>query len=134
MLGRELATIADYRQRLAQYRTDVSLRDAHESGPWITVWVSRIILHRSKKYQVDLFPQDDHEVADQSWKAGTANSNDSVVGCGFSPSGSCFSDRKMAGVRAYHEWMPIRQVNVDDKLRIWRNFQIGKLLVSSRSL
>ena len=36
----------------------------------------------------------------------------------------------MAGVRAYHEWMPIRQVNVDDKLRIWRNFQIGKLLVS----
>ena len=25
--------------------------------------------------------------------------------------------------------MPIRQVAVDDKLRIWRNFQIGKLLV-----
>lgn len=24
--------------------------------------------------------------------------------------------------------MPIRQVTVDDKLRIWRNFQIGKLL------
>ncbi|KAK7683869.1 hypothetical protein QCA50_013247 [Cerrena zonata] len=109
VLGRELATIADYRQRLNQYRTDESLRFAHESGPWITVW-------------------DDHEVADQSWKAGTANSNDSTIGCGFSPSGSCFSDRKMAGVRAYHEWMPIRQVNVDDKLRIWRNFQIGKLL------
>ena len=26
--------------------------------------------------------------------------------------------------------MPIRQVDPDDKLRIWRNFQIGKLLVS----
>ena len=25
--------------------------------------------------------------------------------------------------------MPIRQVDPDDKLRIWRNFQIGKLLV-----
>lgn len=25
--------------------------------------------------------------------------------------------------------MPIRQVDVGDKLRIWRNFQIGKLLV-----
>ncbi len=32
-------------------------------------------------------------------------------------------------MRAYHEWMPIRQVDPDDKLRIWRNFQIGKLLV-----
>ncbi|KAJ3824376.1 PhoD-like phosphatase-domain-containing protein [Lentinula raphanica] len=29
---------------------------------------------------------------------------------------------------AYHEWLPIRQVTVDDKLRIWRNFEIGKLL------
>ena len=38
VLGRELATIADYRQRLNQYRTDVSLRAAHEAGPWITVW------------------------------------------------------------------------------------------------
>ena len=24
--------------------------------------------------------------------------------------------------------MPVRQVEADDKLRIWRNFQIGKLL------
>ena len=37
-LGRELATIFDYRQRLNQYRTDVGLRTAHETGPWITVW------------------------------------------------------------------------------------------------
>ncbi|KAJ8456657.1 hypothetical protein ONZ51_g11989 [Trametes cubensis] len=83
-LGRELATIADYRLRLNQYRTDVSLLDAHVKAPWITV-------------------------------------------C-FSPSGACFTDRKLAAVRAYHEWMPIRQVDPDDKLRIWRNFQIGKLL------
>ncbi|KAI0664598.1 PhoD-like phosphatase-domain-containing protein [Cubamyces menziesii] len=106
-LGRELATIADYRLRLNQYRTDVSLLDAHVKAPWIT---------------------DDHEVADQSWKAGTADSNDTSVGCSFSPSGACFTDRKLAAVRAYHEWMPIRQVDPDDKLRIWRNFQIGKLL------
>ena len=37
-LGRELATIADYRQRLNQYRTDASLIAAHEKAPWITVW------------------------------------------------------------------------------------------------
>ena len=73
--------------------------------------------------------QDDHEVADQAWKAGTADSNDTATGCSFSPSGACFTDRKLAAVRAYHEWIPIRQVDPDDKLRIWRNFQIGKLLV-----
>lgn len=80
-----------------------------------------------------LLLQDDHEVADQAWKAGTADSNDSTVGCSFSLSGACFTDRKLAAVRAYHEWLPIRQVDVDDKLRIWRNFQIGKLLVRSLS-
>jgi alkaline phosphatase D len=24
--------------------------------------------------------------------------------------------------------MPIRQIDADDKLRVWRNFQIGRLL------
>ncbi|KAI0372865.1 hypothetical protein BV20DRAFT_990204 [Pilatotrama ljubarskyi] len=105
--GRELATIEDYRGRLNQYRTDVSLLAAHQKAPWIA---------------------DDHEVADQAWKAGTADSNDTSLGCSFSPSGACFTDRKLAAVRAYHEWMPIRQVDPDDKLRVWRNFQFGKLL------
>uniref|UniRef100_D8PVD2 PhoD-like phosphatase metallophosphatase domain-containing protein n=1 Tax=Schizophyllum commune (strain H4-8 / FGSC 9210) TaxID=578458 RepID=D8PVD2_SCHCM len=114
--GRELATLADYRERLAQYRTDPSLVAAHQNHPWITVW-------------------DDHEIADNAWKAGTADSNDSTValgdnasGCTFSPSGACFTDRKLAGVRAYHEWLPVRQVTADDKLRIWRGFQVGQLL------
>ncbi|KAI0664599.1 PhoD-like phosphatase-domain-containing protein [Cubamyces menziesii] len=114
-LGRELATLEDYRGRLSQYRTDWLLRfDA--SPRFVTnLWY----LPRSR---------DDHEVADQAWKAGTADSNDTTVGCSFSPSGACFTDRKLAAVRAYHEWMPIRQVDPDDKLRVWRNFQIGKLL------
>jgi alkaline phosphatase D len=34
----------------------------------------------------------------------------------------------MAGTRAYHEWMPIRQVDAGNQLRIYRNFQIGKLM------
>lgn len=142
--GRELATIHDYRQRIAQYRTDVSLLAAHEAGPWITVWVC--IMHSVSSVSSDLMtlsssyilifstPKDDHEVADQAWKAGTADSNDSFVGapsgCSFSPSGACFTDRKLAAVRAYHEWLPVRQVEADDLLRIWRNFQVGKLLVS----
>ena len=36
--------------------------------------------------------------------------------------------RKMNAVRAYFEWMPLRQVDLDDSLRIWRSFQIGQLL------
>lgn len=49
VLGRETATIHDYRLRLNQYRTDVSLVDAHVAGPWITVWyvpksISRSVL------------------------------------------------------------------------------------------
>ncbi|KAL5641152.1 hypothetical protein ACGC1H_001589 [Rhizoctonia solani] len=106
---RELATLSDYRARLALYRTDESLAYNHQYFPWILVW-------------------DDHEVADNSWKAGTTDSNDTISGCKYSPSGTCFSDRKLSAVRAYHEWIPIRQVALDDKLRIWRNFQIGKLL------
>ncbi|KAH8832807.1 PhoD-like phosphatase-domain-containing protein [Flagelloscypha sp. PMI_526] len=104
-----MATIHDYRQRIGQYRTDPHLVAAHQAGPWITVW-------------------DDHEVADNGWKAGTNVSDDSPEGCSFSPSGACFTDRKWAAVRAYHEWMPIRQVDPNDKLRIWRNFQVGKLM------
>ena len=34
----------------------------------------------------------------------------------------------MNAVRAYFEWMPIRQVEMDDNLRIWRSFKIGSLL------
>lgn len=35
--------------------------------------------------------------------------------------------RKMNAVRAYFEWQPIRQVDMDNNLRIWRSFKIGKL-------
>ncbi len=35
--------------------------------------------------------------------------------------------RKMNAVRAYFEWMPIRQASLDDNLRIWRSFKMGKL-------
>lgn len=34
----------------------------------------------------------------------------------------------MNAVRAYFEWMPLRQVDMDDNLRIWRSFPMGNLL------
>lgn len=42
--------------------------------------------------------------------------------------------RKMNAVRAYFEWMPIRQVDLDDNLRIWRSFKMGKLFDLSMSI
>lgn len=41
--------------------------------------------------------------------------------------GVSVDQRKMNAVRAYFEWMPIRQVEMDDGLRIWRSFKIGSL-------
>jgi alkaline phosphatase D len=42
--------------------------------------------------------------------------------------GISVDQRKMNAVRAYFEWMPIRQVDMDDNLRIWRSFKMGNLL------
>ncbi|KAK0108408.1 hypothetical protein ONS95_003216 [Cadophora gregata] len=105
---REIYTLYDYRKRLATYRTDLDLLLSHQQFPWIPVW-------------------DDHEVADNTWKAGSSelnNTEDSFVKDG----GVSVDQRKMNAVRAYFEWMPIRQVEMDDNLRIWRSFEIGDLL------
>ncbi|KAG7285353.1 hypothetical protein NEMBOFW57_009976 [Staphylotrichum longicolle] len=90
-------TLHDYRTRLGAYRTDADLLASHAKFAWIPVW-------------------DDHEVADNSWRNGSTDS-----------SGDVFRKRKQAAVRAYFEWMPIRQVEMDDSLRIWRRFSLGTL-------
>ena len=105
--NREIFTLYDYRTRLATYRTDLDLLASHQQFPWIPVW-------------------DDHEVADNTWRAGASkmnNSEDSFIKGGR----ISIDQRKMNAVRAYFEWMPIRQVEMDDNLRIWRNFEIGSL-------
>ncbi|KAJ4339925.1 hypothetical protein N0V87_002863 [Didymella glomerata] len=106
---REIFTLYDYRKRLATYRTDLDLIESHQKFPWIPVW-------------------DDHEVADNTYRDGMAelnNTEDSFIKDGV---GVAVDQRKMNAVRAYFEWMPIRQVDMDDNLRIWRSFSIGKLV------
>ncbi|CZS96096.1 related to alkaline alkaline phosphatase/phosphodiesterase PhoD [Rhynchosporium agropyri] len=105
---RQIYTLYDYRKRLASYRTDLDLLLSHQQFPWIPVW-------------------DDHEVSDNTWKSGSSklnNTEDSFIKDG----GISVDQRKMNAVRAYFEWMPIRQVEMDDNLRIWRSFEIGDLL------
>lgn len=94
---REIYSLYDYRTRIATYRTDADLQASHARFPWIPVW-------------------DDHEVANNAWRNGSSNSD-----------GDVFRRRKQAAVRAYFEWMPIRQADMDDSLRIWRSFSVGTL-------
>ncbi|CAO1615251.1 unnamed protein product [Parajaminaea phylloscopi] len=103
--NKEILTLEDYRTRHAQYKTDLGSRALLSNKTLIAVW-------------------DDHEVADNSWKAGTADSNNTAQG---TINGTTFTARKRAAVRAYFEYTPIRQVDTTDDLRIWRSFQYGKL-------
>ncbi|MDO5690997.1 MAG: alkaline phosphatase D family protein [Pseudomonadota bacterium] len=96
----ELVTLSDYRRRYACYRLDPDLRECHRQHPFICVW-------------------DDHEITNDANKDG-AISHPAWLGD--------YTTRKLAAVRAYHEWMPIRAVQPDNLLRIYRTLRYGKLL------
>ncbi|KAI8965930.1 PhoD-like phosphatase-domain-containing protein [Daldinia sp. FL1419] len=103
-----LFSLYDYRTRHGQYRTDPDLQLASQNFAWIATW-------------------DDHEVSNNGYRDGSSalnNTEDSFLKDG----GVSVDQRKMNAVRAYFEWMPIRQVDLDDNLRVWRNFQMGNLL------
>ncbi|KAJ9629809.1 hypothetical protein H2203_002190 [Taxawa tesnikishii (nom. ined.)] len=104
---RIITTLYDYRTRLATYRTDLDLLASHQNYPWIPVW-------------------DDHEVSDNTYRDGASELNNTEASF-IQDGGVSVDQRKMNAVRAYFEWMPIRQVEMDDNLRIWRSFSIGSL-------
>ena len=68
------------------------------------------------------------EIANNGYRDGFSNLNNTEES--FRNDGPSISvdQRKMNAVRAYFEWMPIRQVDLDDNLRVWRSFQLGKLM------
>lgn len=97
-----LNSLADYRQRHAQYKSDQQLQRAHACAPWITVW-------------------DDHELANNSWHSGddTTEEEDS----------NQWNAKKIAALRAYYEWMPIREPLANDRQSAaCRAFRFGNLL------
>lgn len=77
----ELLTLADYRQRHAQYRSDPDAKDLHARLPMIAVW-------------------DDHEIANDAYKDGAENHDPAKEGS--------FAARRAAALQAWHEWMPVR--------------------------
>ncbi|KAL9594562.1 MAG: hypothetical protein Q9219_006965 [cf. Caloplaca sp. 3 TL-2023] len=107
--ARLLFSLFDYRTRHGQYRTDPDLQLLSRDFAWIATW-------------------DDHEVANNGYRDGFSALNNTEES--FRNDGPSISvdQRKMNAVRAYFEWMPIRQVDLDDNLRIWRNFKMGNLM------
>ena len=95
----ELITLADYRARHAQYKSDPDSKNLHALKPMITVW-------------------DDHEIANDAFKDGAENHTTATEGA--------WADRKAAALQAYHEWMPIR--TGADKAKIYRSFNFGNLV------
>jgi alkaline phosphatase D len=100
-LGGELFTLADYRNRYAQYKTDPDLAAAHASAPWIVTW-------------------DDHEVSDNY-----AGDFDAV---GTPP--EIFVLRRAAAYQAYYEAMPLRGTAspTGSHLRLYRQLRFGNLI------
>ncbi|WP_297512231.1 alkaline phosphatase D family protein [uncultured Caulobacter sp.] len=96
---REILSLADYRQRHALYKTDPASQAAHARAPWIVVW-------------------DDHETANDSWTGGAENHQPATEGD--------WATRKAAALKAYYEWMPIREPAPGALPEAaWRGFQFG---------
>lgn len=98
--GPETTTLAGYRQRHAQYKTDADLQAAHAAAPWLVVW-------------------DDHEV-DNNWADEIPENTQSVPG---------FLDRRAAAFRAYYENMPLRRTSVPRGIdaQLYRRVRWGQL-------
>jgi alkaline phosphatase D len=79
---REIVSLADYRRRHAQYKSDPQLQAAHARAPWVVVW-------------------DDHETANDSYRTGAQNHSPETEGD--------WNARKAVALKAYFEWMPIRE-------------------------
>lgn len=94
----EILTLTDYRTRHAQYKRDADLQEAHRQHAFVPIW-------------------DDHETANDAWKAGAQNHDRGTEGA--------WSARRRAALQAYYEWMPVREPA--DRLQPQRSFQLGTL-------
>lgn len=92
----EIVSLDDYRARHSTYKRDLDLQAAHARHPWIAVW-------------------DDHESANNSSYYGAQNHQPETEGD--------WAPRRLAAIRAYQEWMPIRELPTG----LFRRFALGDL-------
>ncbi|MGH8972617.1 MAG: alkaline phosphatase D family protein [Acidimicrobiia bacterium] len=93
-------TLADYRRRYAQYRTDPDLLALLARHPVVAVW-------------------DDHELAGNAWPGGAARHDPATDGE--------WRARLEAATRAYVEWTPLRLPDPGDSTRLWRRVRLGNV-------
>jgi alkaline phosphatase D len=98
--ARETVTLADYRERHAQYKSDPDAQEVHRQHPFIVVW-------------------DDHEISDNAWTGGALGHDPKREGS--------WRARRAAALQAYFEWMPIRENRDTRERRIYRTFRFGAL-------
>ncbi|MEM6850421.1 MAG: alkaline phosphatase D family protein [Pseudomonadota bacterium] len=98
---KEITTLADYRLRHAQYKSDEDSQAAHAAHPLIAMW-------------------DDHETANNSWRGGAQNHQPETEGD--------WGDRSKAALQAYFEWMPAREPAAGDRKAYFRSYEFGDLL------
>ena len=98
----EIISLADYRRRHAQYKSDPDLQAAHARAAWIVAW-------------------DDHETTNDSYASGAQNHQPATEGD--------WTARKAVALKAYYEWMPIREPRAGQSMSeaAARSFRIGDL-------
>lgn len=97
----EIVSLADYRQRHAQYKRDAGSLAMLAAHPLIACW-------------------DDHESANNPWTDGAQNHQVESEGA--------WSARRAASIQAYYEWMPIREPHAGRaRAEFWRVYRFGDL-------
>jgi alkaline phosphatase D len=91
-------TLADYRARHAQQRSDPDLQALHAAVAVAPVW-------------------DDHDVAGNAWRDGAANHDPDRQGP--------WEARRAAALQAWREWLPVRSPDPGRPERIWRSLPLG---------
>jgi len=97
----QIVDSSDYRIRYAWYHLDLDLMYLHQQYPWFLIW-------------------DDHETADNSWRGGAANHDSLTQGPWLA--------RRNAALEAYREWIPIREQDTTQPLKIYRVVHFGNLM------
>jgi len=97
----EIVSLADYRRRHAQYKSDAGSKAMHAAHPFIAFW-------------------DDHETTNNPWTGGAGNHDPATEGD--------WEARRDASIQAYFEWMPLREPAADEPLyAYWRTYAFGDL-------
>lgn len=99
----EIATLWDYRNRYALYRSDPSLQAAHAAAPWIVA-------------------MDDHEV-DNNWAGDVPQDPEKQTL-------DEFRLRKRAAFQAYYEHMPLERPPTIDGIELYDAFRFGPAAVN----